>query len=201
MKYLKTIFLQYINDINDIEYLITFINNCKNNIKNDKIIVLYSNNNCNKIAIINYITYFLGSDNIGKHPNIQAGKIYYCKEDIIKENLLYDEFEYDKLFDKKLIILPNNYNNFMVIKQLFLNISIYMRHCGCKETFNSLIVRTNNQNYENYLEEKGIQVKKIIVNETSLFTKEIKETEILRKQKTDYKTIIFYTNFESKITI
>ena len=84
---------QYLTD-DDYHYLIQYIENIKNDIPNDKMIILCGPGGCGKTTLINDIQSYLGKENYDRYP--MSGDIIYI------ENI------------KKLVIIPyidSTYNN------------------------------------------------------------------------------------------
>lgn len=84
---------QYLTD-DDYHYLIQYIENIKNDIPNDKMIILCEPGGCGKTTLINDIQSYLGKENYDHYP--MSGDIIYI------ENI------------KKLVIIPyidSTYNN------------------------------------------------------------------------------------------
>lgn len=84
---------QYLTD-DDYHYLIQYIENIKNDIPNDKMIILCGPGGCGKTTLINHIQTYLGKENYDRYP--MSGDIIYI------ENI------------KKLVIIPfidSTYNN------------------------------------------------------------------------------------------
>jgi DNA helicase TIP49 (TBP-interacting protein) len=123
---------QYLSS-EDYNYLVTFIENIKNGIVNEKMIILYGAGRTGKTTLKNNITSYLGNDVCGNY--IMSGSIIY--EENIKKLIVLDEI-YNKSIHNQAIINLIKYkqsiisviNNIEKVNKKLLEYSyvIYMNH-------------------------------------------------------------------------
>jgi len=110
--------LHYLNNWNqyltndDYNYLIQFVENIKNNIPNDKMIILYGPGRTGKTTLKNDIQQYLGDESCG--PMMMSGEIIY-NENIKKLGLFsgIDEIGSSKKTNRAIINLINYKQSFI----------------------------------------------------------------------------------------
>jgi DNA helicase TIP49 (TBP-interacting protein) len=124
---------QYLS-IEDYNYLITFVENIKNGLPNEKMIILYGPGRTGKTTLKNNITSFLGNTLCGSY--VMSGSIIY--EENIKKLIVLDEL-YSKSIHTQAII------NLIKYKQSIISVINNIEKVNKKLLDYSYVIHMNHQ--------------------------------------------------------